>query len=148
MGRCPGSKALPILDRLKAKTGETSLLDRHLAVEQAMVESPIVVGNRVTLLKDGPATYRAMFAAIHKARDHINLESYIVEGDETGRKFSDLLIEKRSQGVKVRLLYDSVGSIGTPREFFERLQQGGVETLEFTPRQSAGRKEQKRDRSP
>ncbi len=122
-----------ILDGLKAKTGETSLLDRHLAVEQEFVDSPIVVGNKVTLLKDGPATYRAMFAAIHKARDHINLESYIVEGDETGRKFSDLLIEKRKQGVKVRLLYDSVGSINTPKEFFERLQQAGIETLEFNP---------------
>src|SRR5207342_2437701 len=112
---------------------ETSILDRHVALEQSFVESPLVIGNRVTLLKDGPATYKAMFAAIHKAKDHINLETYIIEDDEVGQKFSDLLIEKQKQGVRVSLIYDSVGAINTPKAFFERLEENGIRTLEFNP---------------
>ena len=122
-----------ILAGLKERTGESSLLDRHIAVEQKVVETPMVVGNRVTLLKDGPATYQAMFAAIRKARDHINMESYIVEDDEIGRKFADALIEKQKQGVQVRLLHDSVGTLSTPKAFFDRLEEAGVQTLEFNP---------------
>ena len=132
-GALSSAQSAAILERIKNRSGESSILDRHVAVEQAFVDSPLVVGNHVTLLKDGPATYRAMFAAIRKARDHINLETYIIEDDEVGRKFSDLLIEKQGQGVQVSLIYDSVGAINTPRAFFERLEESGVRTLEFNP---------------
>src|SRR3954464_13307877 len=122
-----------ILERLKAGSGETSILDRHVALEQSVVETPLVVGNHVTLLKDGPATYRAMFAAIRKARDHIHLETYIFEDDEVGQKFSELLIAKQKQGVQVAILYDSVGAINASRSFFDRLEENGVRILEFNP---------------
>jgi len=41
-----------------------------------------------------------MFAAIESARDHINLETFIIEDDETGRRFADLLLKKRAAGVE------------------------------------------------
>jgi cardiolipin synthase len=122
-----------VLDRLKARGEETSIFDRHLALEEEIVGSPLMVGNKVTLLQDGPATYKAMFDAIASARDHIHMESYIFEDDEVGRKFADALIDKRSQGVRVTLIYDSVGTLNTPKEFFQRLAAGGVELLEFNP---------------
>jgi cardiolipin synthase len=127
------ARSAAILAQLKAASGETSLLDRHVALEQAVVDAPLVVGNSVTLLKDGPATYRAMFAAIGKARDHINLETYIFEDDEVGKKFSELLTRKQGEGVQVSILYDGLGAISTPRAFFDRLEDSGVRTLEFNP---------------
>lgn len=51
--------------------------------------------------------YAAMFAAINGARDHVNLESYITDGDIIGRQLADLLIEKRQHGVEVNIIYDS-----------------------------------------
>jgi cardiolipin synthase len=74
-----------------------------------------------------------MLSAIGAATDHINLESYIIEDDEIGRQFAELLLHKRSQGVQVNVVYDSVGSIGTPQAFFDRLTAGGVQVLEFNP---------------
>ncbi|HEU4708231.1 MAG TPA: cardiolipin synthase B, partial [Methylophilaceae bacterium] len=54
-----------IIKRLKASADhDTNIFDRHLALEQALVGSPLIVGNQVTLLIDGPTTYKAMFAAI------------------------------------------------------------------------------------
>src|SRR6185295_7988223 len=93
----------------------------------------LVVGNKVTLLQDGPATYRAMFAALRAAKDHINIESYIIEDGEVGQQFADLLIDRQAAGVQVSLIYDSVGAFGTGKAFFDRLTQAGVEVLEFNP---------------
>jgi cardiolipin synthase len=134
-GRGPLSsqQSKAILEKLKQENGDAGILERHVAVEEAAVKSPLVVGNRATLLQDGPATYKAMFAAIRRARHHINLETYIIEDDEVGREFTDLLIAMRRNGVRVSMIYDSVGSIGTPREFFDRLREAGIAVVEFNP---------------
>jgi cardiolipin synthase len=122
-----------VLDKLRQRNGDPTILDRHVAVEEAVVASPLVVGNKATLLQDGPATYKAMFAAIRGARHHINLETYIIEDDEVGREFTDLLIAMRRKGVRVTMIYDSIGSIGTPAEFFDRLRKNDIPVLEFNP---------------
>lgn len=122
-----------LLDRLQAAGKGSDLLARHIAVEEDLAGAPLTAGNRVNLLPDGPATYRAMFEAIESARDHINLEYYIIEADDVGERFSRALIAKRQQGVAVQVIYDSVGSIATPRAFFDRLRAAGVQVLEFNP---------------
>src|SRR5205085_7424070 len=75
----------------------------------------------------------AMFAAIRAAKDHINIESYIIEDGEVGRQFADELIARQAAGVQVNAIYDSVGAFGTGKPFFERLTQAGVQLLEFNP---------------
>lgn len=122
-----------ILARLKKNSDDTNIFDKHLALEAEIVDSPLVVGNKVELLIDGPTTYDAMFKAIENAKDHINMETYIIEDDEIGQRFSELLISKQSSGVQVNLIYDSVGSIRTPKEFFKLLKDSGVNVLEFNP---------------
>jgi cardiolipin synthase A/B len=124
-----------LLERLRRSSGATDLLERYTAVIQSVSDSPLTKGNRVTLLIDGPATYAAMFAAVAQARDHIHLETFILEdiADDTGRKFADLLLQKRAEGVEVAILYDSVGSYATPPAFFQRLMAGGIQVIEFNP---------------
>ncbi|HQU33643.1 MAG TPA: phospholipase D-like domain-containing protein, partial [Thermoanaerobaculaceae bacterium] len=120
-----------IMERLKRSVRPTDLLGRQIAVMESVSQSPLTKGNKVTLLVDGPATYAAMFKAIENARVNINLESYIFEDDETGRKFADLLLQKQAAGVQVNLIYDSVGSSNTTAAFFQRLRDGGVQVVEF-----------------
>jgi len=127
------ARSRAIIDGLERGADDTNIFDRHLAVEQAVSDSPLLTGNRVRLLEDGPDTYRAMLAAILAARDHINMETYILEDDDVGRRFADALIEKQRQGVQVNLIYDSVGTLGTPADFFQRLRDSGIRTLEFNP---------------
>jgi cardiolipin synthase len=100
---------------------------------ESVTESPLTKGNKVTLLADGPAAYDAMFKAMQNAADHINLETFIIDDDDIGRKFSDLLLKKQAEGVQVSLTYDSVGSIRNPASFFKRLRDGGVQVVEFNP---------------
>lgn len=122
-----------ILDRLSARGADTNIFERHLALEEAIVGSPLTSGNHVLLLQDGPATYRAMLDAIFTARDHINMETYILEDDDVGQHFAQALMSKQRQGVQVNLIRDSVGTLGTPAAFFEQLAASGVNVLEFNP---------------
>mgnify|MGYP000014579851 CR=1 FL=1 len=133
-GPVPTGTSSAILKNLKSESGSRDILQKHLALEEAINrDSPLVLGNRALLLQDGPATYEAMFSAIRKARDHINLETYIFEDGEIGSRFAALLLEKQAAGVQVNLIYDSVGNLTTPTEFFERLRAGGIQLLEFNP---------------
>ena len=122
-----------ILERLQSKGAPTDIFERHLALEEVIVGSPLTAGNQVRLLQDGPATYRAMFAAIAAAQDHINMETYILEDDEVGQQFAQALIAKQRQGVQVNLIRDSVGTLGTSAAFFQMLADAGIEVLEFNP---------------
>jgi cardiolipin synthase len=121
------------LARLQDKGGGTDLLERHLAIEEAVAGTPLTVGNAALLLQDGPASYKAMFSAIERARDHVNIEFYMIEPGEAGQHLADVLLRKRPQGVAVNLIYDAVGSIDTPPEYFDRLREAGVNVLEFNP---------------
>ena len=132
-GALSAQKSAAILAALKRESGNVDILDKQMALEQAIVGRPLTLGNKVTLLQDGAATYSAMFAAIRGAKDHINLESYIIDDDEIGRQFADLLLAQQGRGVQVNLIYDSVGGINTPKAYFERLTQGGIQVLEFNP---------------
>ena len=133
-GAVSDARSDAIIDRLEGEAGASDLLEKHLSFEQAVnPTSPLMLGNKLTLLKNGPATYEAMFAAIRAAKDHINLETYIFEDDESGQDFSALLLQRQAAGVQVNVIRDSVGTLLTPEPFFDRLREGGIEVLEFNP---------------
>ena len=126
------ARAAKVLAKLSGPGG-SDLLTKHVAIEEEASGSPLTLGNAAMLLYDGPAAYRSMFDAIDGARDHVNVEFYIIEDDDVGRAFSDLLLRKAAQGVSVNLMYDSVGCIDTPLAFFDRLREGGVKVVEYNP---------------
>lgn len=132
-GPLTAQQSKAVLARLKKNGEDTNIFDKHLALEAEIVGSPLVVGNKVELLVDGPTTYDAMFTAIENAKDHINMETFVIEDDEVGRRFAELLTSKQRSGVQVNLIYDSVGSIYTPKAFFKPLQDSGGNVLEFNP---------------
>ncbi len=132
-GPISNAQSKKILAELKKDGDETNIFDQHLVLISSVVGSPLMLGNQVTLLVDGPTTYAAMLEAIDQATDHINMETYILEDDEVGQQFATKLIEKQKNGVQVNLIYDSVGSINTPKEFFSTLKKSGINVLEFNP---------------
>jgi cardiolipin synthase A/B len=127
--------------QLAAKRWTNASADlKVLAVlEEQATGVPLIAGNKVTLLFDGPATMREMMAAVRGATSTINLETYIFDQDQIGNGFADLLIEKRRQGVVVNVMYDSVGALGTPQAFFDRMKAAGINVLAFNPVNPAAR---------
>ena len=65
--------------------------------------------DRYYTLRDGPATHEAQLRAIAAARDHVHLITYILSDDEVSREYLRALGERSQAGVKVRLMFDSVG---------------------------------------
>jgi cardiolipin synthase A/B len=83
--------------------------------------------NRVTILNNGAATFESIIEEIKKAKNSIHLEYYIIEEDTIGNTIKDLLIQKAKEGLKVRIIYDDVGSWDLSDEFIEDLEKNGVE---------------------
>lgn len=94
---------------------------RKRAVENPFLQleyPEIAVGNhRVQVFDDGESVFEDMLAEIEQARETILLESYIFERDEVGIHFKKVLIRKAKQGVKVRIIFDGVGSLHVPARF-------------------------------
>lgn len=103
------------------------------ALEELATSKPLIAGNRVTLLYDGPQTVAAMTQAIASAKNHINLETYIFDEDAVGTPIANLLIERQRAGVQVNIIYDAVGTLGTPQAFFDRMRAAGIHLLAFNP---------------
>jgi cardiolipin synthase A/B len=88
---------------------------------------PLTLGNRVEIYHEGRPAFDAMLAAIHAARHHIHLQTFIFQYDEIGRTFLELLTRKAKEGVEVRLLYDAMGSLGLKhRRLVDLVSAGGM----------------------
>lgn len=116
---------------IKRDDGPEDFLAEHLAVEQAIADGPLHKGNAIDMYTDGESTYDAMETAIRQARHFIHLESYIFEDDEVGRRFTDLLIAKRREGVAVAIIVDGVGSLAISDEVLEKMRSAGLQILIF-----------------
>ena len=93
--------------------------------------TPMVGGNRASLLKNGDEIFPAMTKEIRQAGKSVNLETYIFQPDEAGRMFADAMIDAAKRGVEVRLLIDAWGSkLG---ELEKPLKEAGVNVRTYRP---------------
>ena len=132
-GTLPAARSAAAVARAVEASPDPASMQALMELMQTLSTEPLYKDNKVGLLVDGPATYAAMLDALRGARHYINLEMYIIGDDEVGRTFSHVLKQKAAQGVKVRLLYDSVGSREASDAFFDDLRNAGVEVIPFNP---------------
>jgi cardiolipin synthase len=85
------------------------------------------------LLVDGREAFPEMLAAIDSATETVDLETYILSDDRTGRRFQDALRRAAGRGVRVRLLYDYIGSLALPERYVRELVDAGVEAAVYHP---------------
>lgn len=93
----------------------------------------LTIRNRVDVLIDGDETFGSIKNELRNASRFIHMQYYIIKDDEIGREIRDLLIEAASRGIKVRVLYDAVGSWKLRREYIESLNSAGVDCHSFMP---------------
>src|SRR5581483_3487316 len=90
-------------------------------------------GNRLDHFADSPRALDGMLALIARAERWIHLENYIIRADRTGQRFAEALIARAEAGVRVRVLYDALGSIGTRWSYWRHLRKAGIEVRNFHP---------------
>ncbi len=90
-------------------------------------------GNDVEIFTDAEEKFAALIHDMENAKDSINLLYFIIRDDEIGNKVLDVLTKKALSGVKVRFLYDDMGSFFTKREIFDKLKNAGGMVSAFFP---------------
>lgn len=91
------------------------------------------IGNDVKIFCHGMEKMAILKQDLLEAKKSINMEYYIFANDKIGKEIMSILIKKAKDGVKVKLIYDSIGSKSSPRRFFKKLKKAGGEVAEFFP---------------
>ncbi|MEG0378915.1 MAG: cardiolipin synthase, partial [Eubacterium sp.] len=104
-------------------------IEYHLNVSHALYTD----NNKIEIYIDGHDKFNALFAAIKDAKSTIHLEYYIIKHDDLGSRFMDLLTEKASEGVEVRLLFDEMGGRYLPKNILEKFHSAGGQYGIFFP---------------
>ncbi len=105
------------------------LIYMHLMNNDALLTQD----NDVTLFTHGEDKFASLLDDLDAATDHIHIQYYIFKKDHLGKKILEKLTEKARQGVKIRVLYDEMGSRRTRRGFFKELLAAGGEVEVFFP---------------
>ncbi len=92
-----------------------------------------VSGNRVTLLHDGEQAFPAMLRAIESAQREVLVEMYWFASDGIGRRFADAISARAAAGVRVRVIYDAVGSVQTDSRMFAKMREAGCLVEQYHP---------------
>lgn len=88
--------------------------------------------NKLKILNTPEEFINDFIQDLKKATKTINLEFYIFANDKTGWLISNILLQKAKEGVKVKILYDAIGSRGG-HKMWDKLSQGGIEVCSFLP---------------
>lgn len=89
--------------------------------------------NDVRIFDDGSDKFEALINDILHAKNHIHIQYYIFKLDNLGQRIVNALIKKAKQGVKVRVLFDEMGSRGVRKRHFKELIEAGGEVEVFFP---------------
>ncbi len=126
--------------QLKQIKSDINFLPSHLHKFSNLIKlnlkssrSMIGVNTSVELFYTGKEALDDMYNTISNAKQHIHLQSYIIDNDNTGNRFKDLLIRKAKDGIEVRVIYDDMGCWNLNSKFKQELIKNGVELLVFSP---------------
>lgn len=94
--------------------------------------SPLTENNEVEILVNGEQKFPAVLEVLRSAKHHIHIEYYIYEDDIIGKQIEEILVERATNGVKVRFIYDDFGSSKLRKRMVQNLRDNGVEAFAFS----------------
>jgi cardiolipin synthase len=114
--------------------GKKNRLLRMMHLLRRIHSTPLAVThrrNQLTFIHNGWHFFQSLYAAIRLAKSFILIEFYIIRNDQTGDAFAALLAEAVRRGVRVMLIYDYIGCIETPADYFRNMARQGIELMPF-----------------
>lgn len=102
-----------------------------LGMSQRLARTPISFTSETRVLTNGEETFGTLLLELRQAQHHIHMEYYIFRDDEIGTRIQQILIEKARLGVKVRFMYDAVGSLQLSKRFLNELSNAGVKVAAY-----------------
>jgi cardiolipin synthase A/B len=133
-GRLPALSTISLEDEPLRSFPEQ--VHRMVRLAARLDDTVVTSDNSIEVFNDTNVILRRIEEAIEAAKHSVHLEYYIWRPDKTGIRLRNLLIKKARQGVKVRFLYDGLGSIWLTRAFMRPLLESGAEAASFIPGRS------------
>jgi cardiolipin synthase len=94
---------------------------------------PFSDGNDIKVLQNGREIFPAMIGAIREAEEQIEMLTYVYWTGDIAYRFAKELSQKAEQGIRVRLILDSIGAAFMPSELTEMMEEAGVQIEWFRP---------------
>lgn len=104
---------------------------QQIELGRSMLKAPFFSGNDLTIYHHATDKFQALLEDIRNAKNFIHLQYYIIENDTLGAQIAEALMERARSGVKVRIIYDHIGSLSLKKDFIERLTDAGIEIHPF-----------------
>jgi cardiolipin synthase len=106
-----------------------------VALNRNLGSLPLIGGNTVELLADYEGSIAAMTAAVKSAERYVLVEFYITAWDQVTEPLFQALAAAHDRGVRVRMLFDHLGSRGIPgyQDLLSKLAGTGIEWHPMLP---------------
>lgn len=127
---CTSLPPQPMRAHSQALPAKDSSALAHLAT-MSLAGSGLPSG--LTLLPVASAALRTRIALIERAEQSIDLQTFIFDGDGTGRLLAARLIQAAARGVRVRLLVDDLHTSGQDSFLADLNAHPGIEVRLFNP---------------
>ena len=119
---------------IKLSAGNTLCFEKGTLIDRFLRSYGMpgaTANNRVSLCRTSEERYTAMVDLVKEATQNIWITMFILDPDEVGKEFIDRLARRAAEGLDVKLLLDSVGSLRTTRRFLSPVVEAGGQTSFF-----------------
>ncbi len=124
-----------LLDKKKVKKDPKLLLPPHKLPNlfYRNEEVSFTTENEIQFLVNGEEKFPELIKALQNAKKHIHIGYYIFnDTDVIGQKIINILYKKATEGVKIRIIYDDVGS-SFSKKSIQKLQAHNIEIFPYLP---------------
>jgi len=118
-----GASRISAVTRLQQQASASSI---NRAVDMA-TGTRNTFNNSVELLVDGKEAFKKMYENIASAKQSVYVEMFLFHGDQAGWDMAKQLVEKRKEGVDVKVLLDAFGQITEKGEVVKYMEANGVD---------------------
>ena len=123
----------PRLSQNKTKPSSDSYISNAHLFEPDNGIFPPSAHNHITFLPEGKQAFQRILELIQNAQHSIYVATFILGQDETGSAIVHALAEKASQGLKICLLLDALGSVKISKKFLLPILEAGGRVAFFMP---------------
>ncbi len=119
-------------DTMEAFFAEDAGAARQAAYVSSYAGYPVYTNSSAIYLHIGEEFFKRLLEELEKAEKFIFMEYFIIAKGRMWEVILDLLEQKVKEGVDVRVMYDSMGSLLLlPNEYYKQLNEKGIKCIEF-----------------
>ena len=120
-----------IINKIKEEDMRLGQTPQHLTESTRF---PIHINGTSKYYPFGEDMFADMLVDLKKAEKYVYIEYFIIENGKFWDSLVEILQDKASEGVDVRVMYDDLGSIGTySAKDITELQKKGIKCIAFNP---------------